>query len=161
MRLYHFTAAHLLPSIRREGLTRGFFVRTAGSEVIYDTHRIWLTSSPDWRQPWCDLRYSSLPFDRTATRILLSIPEENKPALERWVDIAHSCPLAVDLNAFCQPQDWWLYNGRIPPEWFEQIDLKPAALAREAERYLVRNRHRLAAQRRRPVSIWDLKVGSC
>jgi len=50
MTLYHFTAAHMLPKIKREGLTLGRIPwRKRGKTILIPGYQ-WLTSNPEFDQ---------------------------------------------------------------------------------------------------------------
>jgi hypothetical protein len=130
MKLFHFTAAHLWPLIQAEGLTAGRVPANRGS----DTSRIfliegyqWLTQCPDWAQAWCDPKYSRLAYRRDAVRITVAIPDSSRDHLLHWIKVSHLCgPVAHALNMVGNPSDWWLFDGRIQPGWFREIDRNPA-----------------------------------
>lgn len=118
MKIYHFTAAHLLPAIKRRGITMGTFPLHIGKRYKLINNLQWLTSDPDKEnQSWATKEL--IDYDRTAIRITVDIPEyflenlvsarefvknftgENKALVEEWEG----------------SESWFIYKGQIPPGW--------------------------------------------
>lgn len=166
--LYHFTAGHLIESIRREGLTLGALpwhrcaktgeplvirsfderfstadqarklrscdrwltarARKGDQLAAKESARLfpgfqWLTSNPDWMQPWCLL--GNLPFAKNAHRITIAFPQVAMPALMPWPDLCarHNPPSADELNTpNVDWRNWFVFHGRIPPGWFVTVE---------------------------------------
>lgn len=126
MKLYHFTAAHLWPSIRREGITRGVLPTLEQSGEIGITRGWqWLTENDSFEQSWCDSAHKSLPYDRNEVRITVCIPKAHRHTLMTWLEMATYLPLtAAMLNSYGDPEHWFIFKGKIPPGWFRGVTLK-------------------------------------
>ncbi len=127
MKLYHFAAAHMLDGIRAEGLTRGCIPRfgSEGKSVAMRLGWQWLTTNPAWEQSWntCVM----VPYSRTAYRIEVCIPKSARARLNRWLGICDEYgPWTVDiLNVGYTPEEWFVFDGRIPPAWFRSVERNP------------------------------------
>ena len=120
MRLYHFTAAHLLPAVRKEGLTLGSI------PVFKDERPVnlipgfqWLTTNPSFEQEWQS--GGRLPYRRNAYRITVKIPRAHDGSLVPWLAMCPHIPGGDILNALGDPENWMIFGGRIPPGWFREI----------------------------------------
>jgi len=121
LKLYHFTAAHLLPRVKREGLTLGRIPWRKGGKTVLVPGYQWLTSNPEFDQSWCNVRYSSLPYDRLAYRITVMIPRDHLPCLLPWLDVCQKNEMKDVLNDFGDPENWYVFKGRIKPGWFREV----------------------------------------
>lgn len=86
----------------------------------------WLTSSPDWNQPFALL--GELPFAKNANRITICVPSEVTLGLFHWKTLCASQrpPAAEELNtAAVDWENWYVFNGRIPTGWFMEIARNP------------------------------------
>jgi hypothetical protein len=126
--LYHFTAKHLLPRILTEGITKGKIPMFANETTLIgllDGYQ-WLTTSPAWTQEWCHPKYSSLPYDRSAVRLTVKVPDEDK--LYSFEYFMKSQPLLQMsekiLGAFGDPENWRIYDGAIPVSGIQKIEFK-------------------------------------
>lgn len=122
MILYHFTSERHIQRVRNEGITMGV-VLTSLNPIAARQGIQWLTSNPDRLQSW-KREGSRLPYDRTAFRITVEIPLTDE-RLRRWLTAGpHLCDVDTVsvLNAFGDPENWWIYFGPIPPTWFRVID---------------------------------------
>lgn len=90
----------------------------------------WLTSNPSWEQAWCDPKESTLPYDRHAYRITVTIPENQRQRVTPWlkfVQLSGIPPaMAQQLNAHGDPEHWFLYFGILRPIHFLAIDKNPS-----------------------------------
>lgn len=126
MKLYHFTSPIHVEGCKKEGINRG-------SIPLYKDGRHgllpgwqWLTSNPDFGQEWANKEHSTLPYDRTAYRLTVVIPKTSKNRLHKWLDICGSLPIDKHLNAFGDPENWYVFQGRIKPGWIRQVEQKEA-----------------------------------
>ncbi len=126
MKLYHFCPAHLLPSIKREGITKGSIPLIIKGKVTLLPDSQWLTINNSFDQEWEG--YSSLPYRRNAYRITIKIPK-TADDLIRWAVICQHLifkETAEILNEFGDPENWYLYKGRIKPGLFREIVKNPS-----------------------------------
>ena len=123
MKLYHFCPEHLLERIKREGLTLGMIpVINNGEFVGFIKNRQWLTSNKSFVQDW--ETGSSLPYRRNAIRITIKIPKFNMLHLTRWILFDSFGKLEETskiLNSFGDPENWFIYNGKVLTSWFREI----------------------------------------
>jgi hypothetical protein len=86
----------------------------------------WLTSSPNWDQPFALL--GELPFAKNANRITLCVPEAESLGLFHWRTLCERTrpPAAEELNTSAVDwENWHVYHGRIPTSWFMEIARNP------------------------------------
>jgi hypothetical protein len=117
VRLYHFTAEHLLDRIKREGLTMGGVVVSLFPPKIKNGYR-WLTLNPEFSQSW-NAQFL-VKYDRAAIRIEIEVPLTS-PRLMKWVPRGRELTTIQtyeDLNRFGDPENWFVWKGDIPPTWF-------------------------------------------
>lgn len=145
MKFYHFTARDRLPSIMSNGLTIG---DVPACSLFEDNEiAVWLTSNPrpsgqglGFVREFTDHdRFSGLTMeevlalrgpapDKTEARITIAaLPEPQR--LQRWSDWARDYvePEIYDelvRRGGAKHLDWYLYWGVIPPEYFEEIELR-------------------------------------
>lgn len=121
MKLYHFCPEHMLPGIKKGGLTKGNIPLITKGKVRLLPKIQWLTLNPSFDQEW--EKYSSLPYRRNDYRITLKIPKLNEN-LGRWLSICQH-PIfketAEILNEYGDPENWFIYKGRIRPGLFRDI----------------------------------------
>lgn len=123
--LYHFTSDRHINGVLTEGLTRG--VTYAGREcggLRFLKNTQWLTINPIFQQSWNE--YSKLPYDRTANRLTICIPQAYTKNLIPWEEcgrliVAKTFDL---LSMYGDPENWVLYMGSIPPEWIMETTKK-------------------------------------
>lgn len=134
MKLYHYTAVHHLhgglghpgPGILNVGLlpTVHPYIDLAGGMV-------WLTSSTDWSQTWStrDVAVPGFgPCNRTETRVELAIPRASRSSLRPWSEARHlvvTDGLRRDLESYGDPENWFVYAGRIPRGWIRHYGPVP------------------------------------
>ncbi len=126
MKLYHFTSPIHVEGCIKEGINKG-------SIPLYKDGRYgllpgwqWLTSNPDFNQQWANTEFSTLPYDRTAHRLTIVIPKTAKNRLHKWLDICGKLPIDQHLNAYGDPDNWYVFQGRIKPGWIRQVEQKEA-----------------------------------
>lgn len=122
MKLYHFTSEMHFEHIKKTGLSRGDVPLSPMGGINYP----WLTRDPERKkQSWS---FGSV-VDKQEVRITVEIPmpDEN---LITWSTLAEK--EGVDRGWYAAlneaggggAEDWYVYRGVIPPEWFVEIDHK-------------------------------------
>jgi hypothetical protein len=123
MRLYHFTAPEYLPMIKENGIVRGN-VYTSPSEAF---QAVWLTADPSWTtQDWTQ----ASTHDKARFRITVDIPDSSRK-LWPWPKLAKQLGVSpewyeIQINLRGDPEQWYVFLGVVPPEWFETIEERPA-----------------------------------
>ena len=126
MTLYHYTTASHLEEIKVRGLTRGVIPITM---TQYHHDYQWLTSNKDWFPPWAAGLAGK--YARTQYRIEVQIPKKAKRNLLSWSEHGtRLVPLVMwdMLNSHDNPNDWYVFDGRIPASWFGKIEQRPGGL---------------------------------
>jgi hypothetical protein len=129
MILYHFTAARFIESIKREGITLGAVLTgIKNGKPILQQGYLWLTVNIDCHdQEWCKNRVT-IPYDRSAFRITVDVPFYAEKRVINWLDFCNSGRVQKEvvelLNAYGDPENWRLFRGYIPPQWFKFVDRK-------------------------------------
>lgn len=121
MKLYHFCAKHLFERIKKEGLTLGCIPIIEGDNYKIARGFQWLTSNPSFEQEW--EKYSTLPYRRNYYRITIKIPKKDKNLL-KWIELSKTKALqetAETLNAYGDPENWYVYKGAIKPNYFRKV----------------------------------------
>lgn len=124
MKLYHFCAERFFPSIQKSGLTQGKIPLITSGKFSFISNSQWLTTNPDFNQEWNAM--FELKYDRTAVRITVKIPIEDKK-LVKWSELSKLPDLietAAILNSYGDPENWWIYVGKVKPNWFREIKRK-------------------------------------
>lgn len=125
----------MLDDIRIMGLTRGMIpVLKAGRNgdrkedfsVLPGYQH--LTANKSFAQSWEE--HSHLPYRRNAVRLTVKIPKAHRTNLFYWLRFCEAVNLnsARVLNSYGDPENWFVYRGRIPPAWFRAIDFQPEAI---------------------------------
>src|SRR4051812_18140305 len=110
--LYHFTAAHCIEKIRRQGLTKGALpwdLDQHGNPTFRHPFQ-WLTTNANFGQPWCLL--GELPFSRNAWRITVCVPTTHEKQVLSWPELCRRCQpqSAEELNRTGgDVQNWRLF----------------------------------------------------
>lgn len=128
MKLYHFAPVHMLQSILSNGLTLGRLpiVDDNGNMLLISPCQ-WLTKDGRWdKQSWATQQL--VDYDRTAYRLLISIPKSHRKSLVKAHDYLPQLPgenkrLITDWEG---SENWFLYFGRIPPGWIRKVEQKGA-----------------------------------
>lgn len=127
MILYHYTAACLIERIKREGITLGGVLDRHNERLVLRTGYIWLTANSDFHDQAWNTRVT-IPYDRSEYRITIEIPATREHNVINWLDYCAGGKIPVDiaanLNSIGDPENWRLYKGKIPPQWFQAIDRK-------------------------------------
>ena len=122
MKMYHFTAEHLLPQILKQGLTLGVFPYQTEKGILFIPHRQWLTLNPDrYEQSWNTQVF--LKYSRSTVRLTIEIPsqftENIIPALQYVSDMnAINKALVTEWDG---SDKWAIYKGDIPPRWIAGV----------------------------------------
>lgn len=121
MRLYHFTAERFLPSIQKQGLTRGVMLKSL-NPLAFIHGRQWLTKNPSFDQEWA-VGTGALPYKRNEVRLTIEIPEALAENVKPWSQMRFLVPeVAGDLSMFGDPENWMIYIGDVRPHWIVEID---------------------------------------
>ena len=123
MILYHFTAKHLARKIKKEGLTLGGLPLSLNPPRI-EWGWIWLTSKSGFDQE-CLEGTGRLPYKRNEVRITVKFPDLALGCLYKFDEHKNLTPLYEDMTMFGDPENWWLYKGKIPKGWLKKFDNKP------------------------------------
>lgn len=124
MELYHFTADKFIESILENGLTMGRVPMQKEGEIYLKHGFQWLTSNDVFEQSWGLMERSSLPYDRTANRLIIEIPKLRQRNLSKWMDACKNNQLAETLNSYGDPDNWYLYKGTVFPQWIKKVEHK-------------------------------------
>jgi len=128
MKLYHFTPAHMLDGIMRDGLTLGAIpVMDLNGYIkgVYDPCQ-WLTEDGDFNaQSWAT--QNIVKYDRTAYRLKIAIPKARRDKLRRaWDFMVHQPdPMPRLVTDWEGSINWFIFFGRVPPGWIREVDKKP------------------------------------
>lgn len=124
MKLYHFTSKHHVDGCLKEGIKLG------GVPVIIDgKYQIisgyqWLTSNPSFHQEWANREFTTLSYDRTEYRLTVIIPKTSLNKLIKWSEYYKYSQVPEELNYYGDPENWYLFQGRIKPGWIREIENK-------------------------------------
>ena len=143
MQLYHFTTRHYLDLILQEGITKGEVQITWRRTITAP----WLTQNPNpadqvWahdrerlitdqeRQRMYDIDRvmpppGSIWPNKREVRLTVEIPDGDDN-LFRWPDFARLHGVKRSVARKIQKtggdwKDWYLYDGKIPPEWIVEV----------------------------------------
>lgn len=127
MILYHYTAACLIERIKREGITLGGVLDRRNGRLVLRTGYIWLTTNANFHGQAWNTRVT-IPYDRAEYRITVEIPAAREQNVINWLDYCADGKIppdiAADLNSIGDPENWRLYKGAIPTQWFQAVDRK-------------------------------------
>lgn len=132
MKLFHFCSSVHLPAILKAGLMNGYIPMSMEPVRLKDGYQ-WLTSNPDFDQAWS--RDSSLPYDRTAHRLTIEIPDRHKrKVLSFLTDLKKMIPKEMFETlsytdfppGYADPENWFVFKGMIPFNWIKKVDNKVA-----------------------------------
>ena len=132
MDLYHFTSPFHVLGCQREGLRLGMIpehyedISSGAIKIRLRPGFQWLTSNPNFDQSWAE-GTGLLPYKRNAFRLTVRVPRRHQKHLFRWVKacIDFHQETARALNAYGDPQNWWIFRGWIRPSWVVAIDENP------------------------------------
>ena len=132
MKLYHFTSANHVQGCLRDGITLGMIPVLQDGKIGVIPGWQWLTVNPSFQQVWANTEFTILPYDRTAFRLTVIIPKTAQKQLFRWLDICNKFPIDRHLNAYGDPENWYVFRGRIKAGWIRKVDLKNGENGRQA-----------------------------
>ena len=118
MILYHFCAAQAVPSIMRYGLTLGMLPLYELTGYSLEPNYQWLTVEKDpKKQSWTE--YNMVPYSRTAYRLTIRIPDSYRKKLIRATELVKGLRENQRhiVDDWAGSDAWYVYHGRIPPEW--------------------------------------------
>ena len=127
MKLYHFTAKHLLDSILKEGLTKGAIPLITPQGLRLATPVQWLTTNKGFDQIWNTKLI--IKYDRNDVRLTVKIPNtELGRNLIKWTDfiaIPEMQATAQNLNdKEGDFNNWYIYAGVVKKHWIRNIEYK-------------------------------------
>jgi len=128
MKLYHFTSPFHVEGCCKEGIRKGSIPIRHNGRIGLLPNWQWLTSNPDFKQEWANTEFSTLPYDRTAFRITVVIPKTAIQRLHKWLDVCDRLPIDPCMNEFGDPENWYVFRGRIKPGWIRQVEEKGKGL---------------------------------
>jgi len=121
MKLYHFCPKHLIDDIKRQGLTLGVLPFVFNNRCILSGGIQWLTKNPSFEQSW--EMDSTLKYRRNDFRLTIKISNDDGN-LFQWIEFC-KIPMMKEtadiLNACGDPENWFIYIGRINPNKFREI----------------------------------------
>jgi hypothetical protein len=129
LRLYHFTAEHLIKPILASGLLDGKIpiFTPNGRLALFMGLCQWLTDNGDWdAQTWATKQLIS--YDRTACRLTIEIPHEEMGQLFRAYDFFKRLPQGPTqrlLTDWEGSERWYIFHGTIPPGWIRAVEKRP------------------------------------
>jgi hypothetical protein len=116
--LYHFAPEHLIPAIKKEGLTEGVFPVLKDEIWSLIPRCQWLTTEPDRRkQSWATRNL--IQYDRTAYRLTIRIPNNRLKKLRQAAEYIKTFPENQRgiIESFEGSDHWYIFFGKIPPQW--------------------------------------------
>lgn len=123
-KFYHFTASRFLPSIKKEGIILGRMLKTMRPPTFL-TNKQWITINPDFDQSW-SAGTGRLPYMRNEVRLTVKIPLKYLEFCKPWSQMRFLTPeVAKDLESFGDPENWYIFQGPIRPEWIVEVDFNP------------------------------------
>lgn len=126
--LYHFCAIQSLRDILRDGLTLGMTPVFAENSMSLIHGNQWLTAEKDPRkQSWNT--HNLVTYSRTAVRLTVIIPDSYRKKLVKAADLAKTLPPEgrYIITDYAGSEAWYIYKGRIPPEWIVGYELMKEA----------------------------------
>ena len=124
MKLYHFTSPLHVDGCLKNGIIKGVIPIYKDGKYGLIPGFQWLTLNPDFQQEWANTKYSTLSYDRTEYRLTVVIPKTARDRLFKWLDICDSLPIDEAMNAYGDPENWYIFEGRIKPSWIRKVEKK-------------------------------------
>ena len=123
MKLYHFTAKHLLDSILKEGLTKGAIPLMTPKGMQLATPVQWLTTNKDFEQVWNTKLI--IKYDRNDVRLTVKIPNtELGKNLIKWTDFASLPEMQATAQSLNDKEgdfnNWYIYAGIVKKHWIRK-----------------------------------------
>ena len=127
MKLYHFTAKHLLDSILKEGLTKGAIPLITPSGLRLATPVQWLTINKGFDQVWNTKLI--IKYDRNDVRLTVKIPNtELGRNLIKWTDFIVIPEMQATAQSLNDKEgdfnNWYIYAGIVKKHWIRDIEHK-------------------------------------
>jgi len=107
MKLFHFTATHLLNKITQQGLTLGCIPQTVKPTRLIQGYQ-WLTRNSSFKQSWCAYGFGTLPYYRNSFRITIEIPRKHKKNLYKWIEWGKQFESYEGLSSLGDPENWYV-----------------------------------------------------
>lgn len=121
---WHFTSPHHLEGCLRDGLALGVTPIRVNDKINFMHRHQWLTSDRYFIQEWC--AGSHLPYDRTAFRLTVKIPRQERDKLldyKAWRTLLGD-RMVPNFDACHSVRNWWIFQGLIPRDWITAVDAK-------------------------------------
>lgn len=127
MKLYHFTAKHLLDSILKEGLTKGAIPLITPQGLRLATPVQWLTTNKGFDQIWNTKLI--IKYDRNDVRLTVKIPNtELGRNLIKWTDFIAIPEMQATAQSLNDKEgdfnNWYIYAGIVKKHWIRNIEYK-------------------------------------
>ena len=127
MKLYHFTAKHLLDSILKEGLTKGAIPLITPQRLRLANPVQWLTTNKDFEQVWNTKLI--IKYDRNDVRLTVKIPNtELGRNLIKWTDFASLPEMQATAQSLNDKEgdfnNWYIYAGIVKKHWIRDIEYR-------------------------------------
>ena len=127
MLLYHFTAKVFLDSIKKAGLNQGA-VLLNDKPIQFAQGYIWLTKNPDFDQSW-SVGTGRLPYKRNEVRFDVNIPKSHERDLFTFSQLNLLLHFKNGVHEILgsqgDPENWFVYEGKIPRSWLKKIKHNP------------------------------------
>ncbi len=128
MKLFHFTAERFLEGIQKEGITKGHFPLQKNGRIGMMKNTQWLTKRPGWDQAFHDPELTELKYDRREVRLTIVIPKQRrvKNLLDKnKIQRIFERGLIPDFFADEDCENWFVFYGRIKPQWIRNVEFNP------------------------------------
>ena len=127
MKLYHFTAKHLLDGILKEGLTKGAIPLITPQGLRLATPVQWLTTNKGFDQIWNTKLI--IKYDRNDVRLTVKIPNtELGRNLIKWTDFIAIPEMQATAQSLNDKEgdfnNWYIYAGIVKKHWIRNIEYK-------------------------------------
>lgn len=132
MKLYHFTPAHMVEDVLRQGLTKGLIPildDQTGRPLGFQGSCQWLTSDKNFNaQSWATSQL--IGQDRTAYRLTIIVPKTHRKELwQAHQYLPHLNPGTRHLITDWEGSEcWYLFLGKIPSGWIRDAQKQPISL---------------------------------
>jgi hypothetical protein len=122
--IYHFTATHLVESIRREGVTLGL-APCFWNGRLHFLQCIWLTTNPSFTDQGWDTQ-GLIDYSRTDARFTIDIPECESGKLIHWKElyVKHRKLPPPGFADIGRTETWRVFEGIIKQEWIVDVQFR-------------------------------------
>jgi hypothetical protein len=127
LKLYHFASPLHVDGCLKNGIIKGVIPIYKDGKYGFIPGFQWLTSNPEFHQEGANTEYTTLPYDRTEYRLTVVIPKAARDRLFRWLDICDKLPIGEAMNAYGDPENWFVFQGRIKSGWIRRVERKEVA----------------------------------